>query len=85
VSTLAISDSQNVSPALLGGLGVLILVFALLNFGLRSWAQPRVQAGKSLPGPLRTLRVFVDHPKLFVAGLVFEVAIGVILIAVAVI
>ena len=85
VPTIALSDSQNASPELIGGLGVLVLVFALLNLGLRSWAQQRVRAGKSLPGPLRTLHMFVDHPKLFLAGMCLEVGIGIVLIAIAVI
>ncbi|MDG6102357.1 hypothetical protein Daura_43475 [Dactylosporangium aurantiacum] len=82
--TVALSESQNASPALIGGFGALVPVFALLNLGLRWWAQQRVRAGRSLPGPLGTLRLFVDHPKLFLAGLGLEVAVGLVLIAVAV-
>lgn len=82
---LALSESQNASPALIGGIGVLALVFALLNVGLRSWTRQRVRAGKSLPGPLRALRALVDHPKLVLVGLGVEVGAGLVLIAIAVI
>ncbi|MFF5180078.1 hypothetical protein ACFY2Q_18810 [Micromonospora sp. NPDC000316] len=77
------TDASSQTP--FGVLGVLALAFALANTALRIWAARRLRAGQTLPGPLRMLRLFVDHPKLFLGVLCAEIAVGVLLLVAAVV
>ncbi|WP_207786181.1 hypothetical protein [Micromonospora globispora] len=81
---IAFSNSADASPQVpLGVLGVLILTFALGNIALRMWAARRLRAGRTLPGPFRMLRLFVNHPKLFLGALCAQITVGILLLVVA--
>lgn len=83
---IGLSNSADASPqAPLGVLGVLCLTFALGNLVLRLWAERRLRAGRTLPGPFRVLRLFVNHPKLFFGALCTQITIGVLLLVTAIV
>lgn len=85
VLSVGLSNSADASPrAPLGVLGVLFLTFGLGNLVLRLWAERRLRAGRTLPRPFRTLRLFVTHPKLFFGALLAQITIGILLLATAI-
>ncbi|MFI7553198.1 hypothetical protein ACIBQ2_26025 [Micromonospora sediminimaris] len=78
---IGLGNSAGASPqAPLGVLGVLFLTFALGNVVLWLWATRRLRAGRTLPGPSRVLRLFVNYPKLFFGALFAQITIGVVLL-----
>ncbi|WP_158553899.1 hypothetical protein [Micromonospora deserti] len=52
---------------------------------MRLWAERRLWAGRALPGPFRTLRLFVNHPKLFFGALFAQITIGILLLVTAIV
>lgn len=83
---IGLSNSADASPqAPLGVLGVLFLTFALGNVVLRLWAKRRLRAGRTLPGPSRVLRLFVNYPKFFFGALFAQITIGVLLLLTAIV
>jgi hypothetical protein len=83
VPPFALSDAPIESQQLMAVLGGLLVLFSIGNVGLRIWAERRLRAGKSLPGPFRGLRAFVDYRRLFLAALCVQAGLGVILLAIA--
>jgi len=85
VPPIALSDSADTSPQFFGLLGVLFVLFAFANLGLRGWVQRWLRAGKTLPGPFRTLQLFVEYLKLFLIGFWAEIVFGVVFLSVAIV
>ena len=69
------------SPAAIGAIGGAVLVFALISLGVRLW----VPRGPQPSVPRRRLRRLFDHPTFVLCSAGAEVALGIALVAVAVV